>query len=197
MKKELELFSFFYGYPCKNVTKEQYEKSKYIILGHFTTSIFLDSILSNGLKAPINTNCFANKDMFVNGDEYYIYLTSHFDPIFAENAIKKFNGEKILILVKVEKETLELDNLMNFYTNKGIKLNCQETIYETLVKAQHVMCQCRTKIEILPEQIIEVLDVNEVNINRILSNESYLNRKSLTLSELKENISIELLRYKK
>lgn len=51
MQKELELFSFFYGRPCRYVTEEEYKMSEYIILGHFTTSTFLDSILSKGLIA--------------------------------------------------------------------------------------------------------------------------------------------------
>lgn len=196
MKKELELFSFYYGYPCNNVTKEEYEMSEYIILGHFTTSSFLDSILSNGLKAPINTNYFSNKDMFTKGDEYYVYLTGHFDSVFAENAVKKFGGKKILILVKVNKNNLELDDLMSIYTNKGISLTCQKTLYETLVISPNMMCQCRTRIEILPEQIIEIFDVDKIIKNKLLPNEDFFNRKFLTLSKLKKNIDIDLLKYK-
>lgn len=99
-------------------------------------------------------------------------------------------------MVKVKKETLELDNLMNFYSNKGIELNCQKTMYEALVHAKNMMCQCRTKIEILPEQIIEVLDVDKVVAIKLPLNGSYRNIQPLTLSELKNNVNIELLRYK-
>ena len=194
MNKELELFSFYYGYPCSNITWEEYENSEYIILGHFTTSVFLDSILLDGLDAPINTNKFSNKDMFMDGDEYYIYLTGHFDSLFAENAVKKFGGKKILLLVKVRKKTLELDDLRNIYTNQGIDLTCQRTIYEVLHK--NIMCQCRTKVKILSEQIIEILDVDKIFSERLTINEkSYLNRRYLTFSELKKNVNIELLRF--
>ena len=58
------------------------------------------------------------------------------------------------------------------------------------------MCQCRTKVKILSEQIIEILDVDKIFSERLTINEeSYLNRRYLTFSELKKNVNIELLRF--
>lgn len=195
MIKDLEVFSFFAGRPCNNISKEEYDKAEYLILGHFTTSKFLDSILTNGIKAPVETNNYSNRDMFIEGDKYYIYLTSHFDSVFARNAVAKFCGHEILILVKVKKDTLECDNLENYYTNKGISLNCQNEIYKALVQGKGLSYQCRTKVKIPPEQIIEVLDVEEVSKNRLLPNESYSERAPLPLSKLREKVNIKLLRY--
>lgn len=193
MISTLDLFSFYFAKPCKNISYDEYINAEYIILGHLTTSIFLDSILKNGIKAPEYTGNFSNKDMFIDIDKYYIYLAGHFDRVFSENAVKKFGGKEILILIKVKRNTLELDDLNGMYSKQGISLTSNEEIHNVLT--QNLFSQCRTKESILPEQIIEVFDVNKIMNTKLFSEESFVNMKPLTFIDLKKNIDINLLKW--
>lgn len=195
MDNILSLFSFNFAKPCKNVTYDKYNHAKYIILGHFTTSSFLGSILKDGLKAPKCTGNISNKEIIEENYNNYIYLTGHFDRVFSQNAVKKFGGNEILILLKIKKDTLELDDVNRVYSKKGISLTSVKDIYNALT--QTLFSQCRTTQNILPNQIIEILDIEKIIENKFLFQESYSNRKSLTFEELKEKIDINLLKWNK
>lgn len=125
-------------------------------------------------------------------DRYYIYLSGHFDRVFSENAVKRFGGEEILILVKIKRDILELDDVNHVYSKKGISLTSNKDIYNALT--QSLFSQCRTKHKIPSEQILEILNIEKIIRNKSFLEESYLNMKSLTLEELKEKIDINFLR---
>lgn len=155
MDNALKLFSFYFAKPCTNISFKEYSESEYVILGHFTTTVFLDSILKNGIQSPKYTGNFSNKEIFSESDKSYIYLSGHFDRVFSQYTVKKFGGKEVLLLVKVKKDTLELDDINNIYSKKGLDLNCPNEVYNVLTKS--LFSQCRTKQSICANQIVEVL----------------------------------------
>ncbi len=156
---QIDLFHFDYCVFDKfsSITLEVFKQAEEVVLGHFTTSVFIDDILKNGLKIPKYTKNYSNDDMFVNGDDEYIYLTSHFDKIFSVNATKKYGGKEVLLLVSVPIRDLELDNLYNRHKNQGYMLNDIEQIYKELKNPG--AAQARIRKNISPENIIKVIDV--------------------------------------
>ena len=153
--------------------KDIFEASEELILGHFTSSIFLESILNEGLLPPSKTNKYSNFHDAQPGDENYIYLITHYDSFFAQKAVEKYGGEEIVIMVRVKKETLELDNFNNVYTHwRGVQnFNPRDSnqLYRTLA-GDDTFSQCKTSISINPEQILEIYKVNE------LYNHSFIKR---------------------
>lgn len=119
---------------------------------------FLDSILKDGLLPPSQTGIFSNKDMFQPGDENYIYFTSHFDKLYAENSTKKHGGKSILVLAKISPSCLELDNLFNRHSNAGIDLKDLSKIYEELKNPG--AAQARTREKIPTSSIVNIIDVD-------------------------------------
>lgn len=192
MNNTLQLFSFYFDKPCKYISFKEYNSAKHVILGHFTTSVFLNSILENGIQLSQYTGNSSYKEIFKEDDENYIYLAGHFDRDFSKNAVKKFGGNEILILVKVKRDTLELDDVNNIYSKKGIKLNSNKDIYNALT--QSLFSQCRTKQIILPEQIIGILDIEKIEPRKLAIEEYYKNAKLLTLEELQKKIDDNLLK---
>ena len=159
--KIINCFSFeaFNFSHLEKITLEEFINAKYIILGHLTTSIFLDSILQNGLLSPKKTNIYSNDDMLMEGHENYIWLTSHLDIVFAQNAVKKHGGEPILILVKIEPHKLELDNLFNRHSSEGIELNNLSHIYKELQNPG--AAQARIKEHIPASNIVTVYRIDD------------------------------------
>ncbi len=188
MNNTLQLFSFYFNKPCKHISFKEYNSAKYVILGHFTTSVFLNLILKNGIQSSQYTRDTSNKKVFKE-DESYIYLVGHYDRVFSKKSVEKFGGNEILILVKVKKDTLELNDVNFVYSKKGIKLTSNKDIYNALT--QSLFSQCRTKENILPEQIIGVLDVEKIEQNKLFIEESYKNTELLTLEKLEERIKNE------
>lgn len=191
MNEALDLFSFSFLKPNNNISYEKFIESEYIILGHFTTSTFLKDILENGLKASKHTGYISNKVDAKDIDRDYIYLSGHFDKIFSEYAIEKYSGKKILILVKVKKDTLELDDFNNIYSNNDIDLKSSNGVY--LALTQNIFSQCRSKETINPSQIIEVFDVEKVLKDDIYNKSQFNSTETLTLSKLECNMKTEKL----
>jgi len=162
--KVIDLFSYKNKEfePFKEISLEVFKNSDSIILGHFTSSKFLEGICQHGICPPTKTKMFSNKDnLFSDGDEKYIYLSSHFDSFFSENAVKKHGGDEILILVKISPLDLELDNIRNRHIDQGLQLNNLEKIFEELQNPW--AAQARTKTTIFPKNILKVIDLKTMN----------------------------------
>jgi hypothetical protein len=156
----LDLFSFTPFNPAWNrVTKEEFFNADKIILGHFTTSKFLTSILENGLQPVSVTQNYSSDDMVQAGDENYIYLAANYDRVFSKNAVEKHGGEEILLIVSVERKYLELDDLMQKYSSKNISLDDKDILYDALTSDLYP--QCRTKYPINPDNIISILSAKD------------------------------------
>ena len=156
----LDVFSFTPFNPAWNrIKKEEFFNADKIILGHFTTSKFLTNILKNGLQPASVTSNYSNDDMLHPGDENYIYLTANYDRGFSKNAVEKYGGEEILLVVSVERKYLELDDLMQKYSSKNISLNDQDILYDALTTSLYP--QCRTKYPISPDSIISILNTKD------------------------------------
>lgn len=181
----IDIFSFMPFCPCSHISYDDYIASKYIILGHFTSSIFIENILKNGLLPAKETNKFSNNDMFSDGDDDFVYLAGHFDHVFSENAIKKFGGEEILLIVKIERNKLELDDLQKQYSRQNKDIQDQKQIYTVLT--QEIYSQCRTKSIIPPENILHIFNVNKILNNTYLSSKKR-ELKAFGVSKIKEHM---------
>lgn len=93
------------------------------------------------------------------GDENYIYLAANYDRVFSKNAVEKYGGEEILLMVSVERKYLELDDLMQKYSSKNISLNDQDILFDALTTDLYP--QCRTKYPIGPDSIISILSAKD------------------------------------
>lgn len=154
---KLDLFSFDSFSPFFHIEYKEFDKAGTLVLGHFTTSIFLDKILENGLQPPAKTGKYSNDDMIVPGDEHYIYLAAHYDNVFSKNAVERYGGDQILILIEIDKSALELDDLNQKYSKENVNLKDQEELHKALT--QNIFAQCRTKTEIRPSQIVKALQL--------------------------------------
>lgn len=190
--KIVDIFSFLPFGGIKQICKEDFFTSEYLIMGHFTSSFLLTHILKEGLQPPSVTTIFSNAEQSKPGDEKNIYLIGHIDDIYSQNAVKKYGGTEILILVQIKRENIELDDFLNHHSSRGIMTNSQEEIYE--VFSQTISPECCTKTGISPDQIIEVLDVNKIrkhtrNIvpikNRVQMNMNDLARHGINIEELR------------
>lgn len=161
-EKVIDLFSFVpFATFSHKISYDEYNNADYIILGHMTSSFFLEEILIKGLLPPVLTNNYSNKTMFENGDENYIYLTAHLDRCFSQNAVEKYPGEEILLLVKIEIQSLELDDLKKYYSKQNIDLRNPEVLHHVLTTPTFD-CNCRTKKHITPDSIIEVFKIKDL-----------------------------------
>ena len=156
----LNLFSFEpYDFSQFNdISINDFKQCEYVILGHFTSSAFIDSIMENGLLPSAETKISSNDDLLQPGDENYIYFTSYFDPLYGENAVKKYGGQPILVLVRLSPSILELGDLFNRHTSSGIKLTDLSKIFEELKNPG--AAQARTRKNIPASDIIDIIDVN-------------------------------------
>jgi len=158
----LDLFSFNSRFLLNQITYNEFSVVNKIILGHFTTSTFLNDILKYGLLPPIITSKYSNDDIFVSNDAKYIYLTTQYSylamSIISRNAVNKYGGEEIVLVVEVNKEDLELDNLNGHYTKQGITdFKDEQLLYEELTQ-NPCFSQCRIKKAIRPNQILKIIN---------------------------------------
>lgn len=184
-KDTVNVFSFVPFCPSSHISFDNYLASNYVILGHFTTSVFLEKILDFGLLPANKTNMFSNVDMFENGDDEFVYLAGHFDHAFSENAIKKFGGEEILLIVKTERQKLELDDLLKHHSKQNRDIKDHKQIHKVLT--QEIFSQCRTKSVIPPENIMYVLNVDKILNNTHLSSKKR-ERKAFGITEIEEHL---------
>lgn len=156
----LDVFSLTpFNLAWNRIKKEEFFNADKIILGHFTTSKFLPNILEHGLQPPSITKNYSNDDMLHPGDENYIYLAANYDRAFSKNAVKKYGGEEILLIVSVERKYLELDDLMQKYSSKNISLNDPCILFDALTTDLYP--QCRTQKPISPDRIISILSAKD------------------------------------
>jgi len=184
-KDTISIFSFVPFCPSIHISFDDYLASNYVILGHFTTSVFLEKILDFGLLPANKTNMFSNIDMFINGDDEFVYLAGHFDHVFSQNAIKKFGGEEILLIVKIERSELELDDLLKHHSKQNRDIQDHKQIYKILT--QDIFSQCRTKSTIPPENILHVLSVDKILNNMYLSSEKR-KLKAFGITDIEEHL---------
>jgi len=88
-------------------TQEEFENATEFILGHFTSSSFLDSILKHGLIPDTRKErCVDDR---VPSDNESVYLTARYDQLYSERAVKAHGGKPILVEVKVDRNSIYAD----------------------------------------------------------------------------------------
>lgn len=88
-------------------TRQELESATHLILGHFTTSTFLDSILQHGL-IPDSSKERAMDDNQPSDTES-VYLTAMYDRFYQDRAVEHHGGEAIVVEVLVERASLVAD----------------------------------------------------------------------------------------
>lgn len=165
MSTQLDLFSFKKYYPITSVSREELLNTESVILGHFTSSIFIDSILSRGLIAQSETNIQSVGGHTNINDYEYIYLTREFDTFFSEKSVEKFQGKEILIIVNIPTNLLETDP----FGGNTTSTNLEEILY-VINKTQR---NFRVHKKIERNMIIAIYDVSDLKAHNLLSNSSY------------------------
>ena len=88
-------------------SREEFEAATAFILGHFSSSSFLDSILQHGLIP--DTFKERSVDDRVPSDNSSVYLATTYDRFYAERAAKHHMGQPIIVEVVVERSKLVAD----------------------------------------------------------------------------------------
>ena len=87
--------------------RAEFDAANQFILGHFTTSTFLPSIMKHGLTP--DTHKERAVDDRVPSDSKSVYLLTIYDSLYMERAMKRHGGEAISIEVRVKKSALSPD----------------------------------------------------------------------------------------
>ena len=84
--------------------REIFDEATEFILGHFTSSSFIGSILENGLVPDADKERAV--DDRVPSDRTSVYLAASYDPFYFRRAVENHGGEGILIEVLAFKKNL-------------------------------------------------------------------------------------------
>ncbi len=79
----------------------------HLVLVHFTSSVFLDSIRRHGLTP--DTAKERAIDDGVPSDHLSVYLSTHYERFYLERAVKHHGGEGMMVVVQVERAALLAD----------------------------------------------------------------------------------------
>lgn len=88
-------------------SRSEFDHATEFILGHFTSSAFLESILQYGL-IPDTENSRSTNDRLLC-DKSAVYLTTGYDKFYAERAVNSHGGRPIVIQVLVNRASLAAD----------------------------------------------------------------------------------------
>ena len=88
-------------------SREEFDFITEFVLGHFTSSSFLDSIMNDGLLPDIyNERAIADG---VPSDNQSVYLTPNYSRFYADRAVQHHKGRAIVIDVLVERQSVVAD----------------------------------------------------------------------------------------
>jgi len=87
--------------------RAELESASELILGHFTSSTFLPSIIAGGLTPDTNKERATNDGL--PSDDRSVYLLTTFDRFYLDRAVKSHGGEPLVIEVKVLRAALTAD----------------------------------------------------------------------------------------
>lgn len=88
-------------------TREELMAASHLILGHFSTTTFLDSILSHGLIPDYRKERVI--DISVPSDAESVYLTAMYDRFYGKRAVEHHGGSPIVVEVIVSLDSLLAD----------------------------------------------------------------------------------------
>lgn len=88
-------------------TREELMAASHLILGHFTSTTFLDGILKSGLLPDFDKA--RSMDDRVPSDFQSVYLTAKYDRFYGERAVKYHDGSAVVVEVIVSTEMLQAD----------------------------------------------------------------------------------------
>ncbi len=127
---------------------EEMKRSEYLILGHCTTSAFLEEIKRNGLVPDYHKGRSINDGL--PSDPNYVYLFARLDKYFLKRAVRHHGGKGIVVAVQVELALLEADENAIAPADHG-KFPSDFLLYKSLC-----MNQCRHRGQIRPNQILGI-----------------------------------------
>ena len=88
-------------------SREELDSATEVILGHFTSSIFLENILQHGLMPDIHKERAV--DDRVPSDNESVYLTATYDRLYPERAVVHHGGRPIVVEVLVDRRSIVAD----------------------------------------------------------------------------------------
>jgi len=129
-----------------------------VILGHLTSSIFIPDILQKGLLAQNKTGNESVGGHNSNADKDYIYLARSLDTFFSEQAVKRYGGEEILILLDIPLISLETDPFGGNLASSERK--------ETFKAIKETSRNFRVKECISPLNILDIQTVKDLKVKK-------------------------------
>jgi hypothetical protein len=108
---------------------EELVRHCHLVLGHFTSSTFLDVIRGRGLFPDFSKER-AVED-YAPSDAGSVYLTARFDRFYLHRAVENHGGDGIIVVVKVERSALLPDES---YLSQGDRrtLPLDHQLYQSL-----------------------------------------------------------------
>ena len=110
-------------------SREEFDSVTEFILGHFTSSSFLDKILKEGLLPdPHKERAIDDR---VPSDSKSVYLASTYDWSYAERAVQHHKGKAIVIDVLVERQSVVADE-SSLSPNDLVTCDSDTALYHSL-----------------------------------------------------------------
>lgn len=135
---------------------QEIKNAKYIVLAHFTSSVFLEEIKKQGLIPDTFKKRVVQDGL--PSDTEYVYLSVKLDKFYINRALENHGGTALIVVVKVELTSLEADE--NTIAPSRIKnLSSDEMLYESLCFGQ-----CRHKGTISPSKILGIYNESGAKI---------------------------------
>jgi len=138
----------FFDRRSREPSLQEMKNAKYIVLAHFTSSVFLEEIKTQGTRPDT-----FKKRVIQDGlpsDTKYTYLSVKLDKYYINRALENYGRAALIVVVKVELTSLEADE--NTIAPSRIKnFLPDEMLYESLCFGQ-----CRHKGTIPPSEILGI-----------------------------------------
>lgn len=130
----------FFTRRSREPSLQEMKNAKYIVLAHFTSSVFLEEIKKQGLIPDIFKKRVVQDGL--PSDTECVYLSAKLDKFYINRALENHGGTALIVVVKVELTSLEADE--NTITPSRINnLSPNEILYESLCLGQ---CKHKGKI---------------------------------------------------
>ena len=132
------------------ICEKEFPFATEFVLGHFTSSAFLPSILDHGLLPDVEKSRAI--DDRVPSDSESVYLATTFDRYYVERATRHHGGEGIAVEVRVFRSVLFADE--GQLQSAALEQNSPEmALYLSMCGGA-----CKHKGPILPSQILSITD---------------------------------------
>ena len=137
-------------------SEDEFRSASEFILGHFTSSVFLDSILKYGLIPDVDGSRAIEDGL--RSDSESVYLATRIDRLYLKRAIQHHNGKGIAVEVQVPRSALLADE--NYLAPSELERISPETaLYLSMCSGA-----CKHRGPIPQAQILSITDCHGLSM---------------------------------